>query len=132
MGIEPEAQEDRRTQRIFLGLIWESVLRDDLIFRSQLGGTYIPEHIYPSALPRPSPSGATRSPRSSRRFPGSSGWRTTTTTRRTDVYGLQFINQLEWLVGRKLLGEHNLQIKNRFYTEQEVRKHRARATGSTS
>ena len=41
---------------------------------------------------------------------------------RTDVYGLQFVNRLEWLPSGKLLGEHSLQIKDRFYTEQEVRK----------
>ena len=121
LGIAPEAQEDRRTERIFLGAIWESVLRDDLILRSQLGGTYIPEHISP-ALCRTQPDTCDTIPSEQQTYLHPAKWGNDNNHSRTDVYGLQFVNQLEWFSGSTRLGEHNIQIKDRFYTEQEVRK----------
>jgi hypothetical protein len=121
VGVEPEAQQDRHTQRIFLGAIWESVLRDDLILRSQVGGTYLPEHIYP-ALCRDEANNCDDVPAVIQTFPRRQLLSNADNHTRTDVYALQFINQLEWLADSKLLGEHNVSLKDRFYTEQEVRK----------
>jgi hypothetical protein len=121
LGTDPLAQEDRRTQRIFLGVIWESVLRDDLLLRSQVGGTYIPEHIYPSRC-RNEPELCDQIPSVIQTFPRQQRLQNNNNHTRTDVYALQFVNQLEWLVDRKVLGEHMLSLKDRFYTEQEVRK----------
>jgi hypothetical protein len=121
LGIAPEAQETRATQRIFLGVIWQSVLRDNLILKSQVGATYIPEHIFPQrciaepiACDHIASTIQTVAP--TQRFDNNNNHT------RTDVYGLQFVNQLDWFMERKILGEHNFQIKDRFYTEQEVRK----------
>jgi hypothetical protein len=121
VGVEPEAQQDRHTRRIFLGAIWESVLRDDLIFRSQAGGTHIPEHIFPS-LCRDEANRCDDVPAVIQTFPRRQLLQNADNHTRTDVYGLQFINQLEWLPESKFFGEHALSIKDRFYTEQEVRK----------
>jgi hypothetical protein len=120
VGIEPEAQEDRKTQRIFLGVIWESVLRDDLILRSQAAGTYLPEHIYP-ALCRNQPD-CDQIPATIQTFPRQQRLGNASSHTRTDVYGLHFVNAIEWLPSRKVFGEHSLQLKDRFYTEHEVRK----------
>ena len=46
-GVEPEAQERRLGRRLFTGLIWESLLSDSLVIRSQVGLTYFGEHIFP-------------------------------------------------------------------------------------
>jgi hypothetical protein len=121
LGIAPEAQEDRRTQRLFFGLIWESVLRDDLILRSQLGYTYIPEHIYPATC-RSNPDGCDQIPSYQQTFPRAQRWGNSNNHTLTDVKGLQFINGVEYFFENKLLGEHNLQVKDRFYTEKDMRK----------
>ena len=84
-------------------------------------------HLHPRAhLPRPLPHGARavrrRSPRSCRPSPGSNGSRTTTTTPAPTSTPSSSSTSSSGSVNRKLLGEHNLQIKDRFYTEREVRK----------
>jgi hypothetical protein len=121
VGVDPEAQEDRRTQRIFVGAIWESVLTDNLILRSQLGGIYLPEHIYP-ALCRSQPDTCDTIPSVTQTFPRAQKLANNNNHSRTDVYSFQFINQLEWFLSSKLLGEHNVSAKNRYYVEEEVRK----------
>ena len=102
------------TQRIFLGAIWESVLRDDLIFRSQVG-----RHPHPRAhLPRPLPQRARRPATTSRRYrrpsPAPSGCRTTTTTPAPTSTACSSSTSWSSSSPKKLLGEHNLQLKNRF------------------
>ena len=121
VGIAPEAQEDRKTQRIFLGAIWESVLRDDLIFRSQAGAIHIPEHIYP-ALCRNEPETCNDIVSVQQTFPRAQRLANSNNNSRTDLYSLQFINQLEYFMPKKLLGEHSFQLKTRFFTEKDVRK----------
>jgi hypothetical protein len=122
LGTDPDAQEDRTTRRLFYGLIWESLLRDDLILRSQVGYTHIPEHIFPSRCrTQPEvdcdsvPSITVTEPRAQRQDNNNNH-------SRTDVYGLQFVNQIDILPPWKLLGEHNIQLKDRFYTEKDERK----------
>jgi hypothetical protein len=121
LGVDQAAQEVRSTQRIFLGVIWNSVLKDNLLLKSQVGGTYIPEHIYPQrCLSQPVDCDHIPSTIQTLPYPARTGNNNNHT--RTDVYGLQFVNQLDWFPETHLLGEHNLSIKDRFYTEQEIRK----------
>ena len=45
------------------GLIWESLLSDSLVLRSQVAFMMpIPQHIYPAAVRRPSPSTCDHTP----------------------------------------------------------------------
>jgi hypothetical protein len=122
LGVDATAQEDRKTQRIFLGAIWESVLRDDLIFRSQAGAIHIPEHIYP-ALCRTDPDTCNDIPAEQQTVAPIRRWgNSNNATARTDLYSLQFINQLEYFMPIRVLGEHSFQIKSRFFAEKDVRK----------
>jgi hypothetical protein len=122
IGTDPDAQEDRDTQRLFGGLIWESLLRDDLIFRTQLGHTYLGEHIFPSRC-RTQGDSCYDIPSVVQTFPRRQLLNNPNRDHtQTDLFGWQFINQLDYLSGAKLLGEHNLKIKNTYYTEKDVRK----------
>jgi hypothetical protein len=121
LGIDQDAQEVRSTQRIFLGVIWNSVLKDNLLLKSQVGGTYIPEHIYPQRC-LSQPIDCEHIPSTIQTIPRQLRTGNNNNHTRTDVYGLQFINQLDWFPEGSFFGEHNLSIKDRFYTEQEIRK----------
>jgi len=120
VGVAPEAQEIRRTERIFLGMVWESLLRDNVILRSQVGGIYLPEHIYPSLCSQ-NPD-CDNVPSVMQTFPRTQRLQNDNNHTFTEVKSLQFVNQLDWYPEHRLLGEHNLEIKDRFYTEQEMRK----------
>jgi hypothetical protein len=121
LGIAPEAQETRSTQRLFWGLIWNSVLRDNVILKSQVGATYIPEHIYPQQC-LSNPINCDHIPSYSQTLAPTQKWGNDNNHSRTDVYALQLVNQIDWFPDGTFFGEHNLQIKDRFYTEQETRK----------
>jgi hypothetical protein len=123
LGIEKEAQQFRMGQRYMQGIIWESLLTDSLIFRSQVGYIQIPQTFYP-ALCRSQPIDCDHIPaivnvtnsRRTERQNNPDGHR------RDDLYSLQVNNQLEWFVESKGLGEHNITLKDRFYTEQDIRR----------
>jgi hypothetical protein len=122
VGIDATAQEDRKTQRIFLGAIWDSILRDDLIFSSRVGLINIPEHVYP-ALCRTDPDTCNHIPAETQTFPRTQRWGNSNNAHtRTDLYSLQLINMLEYFMPMRVLGEHSFQIKSRYFTEKDVRK----------
>ena len=54
-GISDAAQQDRLAQRYFVGVTWESLLTDKLLFRSQAGWTGFLQNINPAELPRGDP-----------------------------------------------------------------------------
>jgi hypothetical protein len=120
-GIAPEAQETRHTQRIFVGAIWEALLRDNLVMKNQVGAIYIPEHIYP-ALCDQEPVACDQVPSIMQTAPLTLKLQNDNNHSRTDVYSLQVVNSLDWFPEGRTLGEHAITLRNRFYTEQEVRK----------
>jgi hypothetical protein len=126
VGIDAQGQEDRNTQRIFLGTIWESVLTDNLIMRNQLGATFLPEHIFPARC-RDQKDTCDQIPSVQQTFPRAQRLDNATNHTRTDLYGLQLVTAFEYFLSSPSLGEHNFQLKNRFYTEQEIK--RASHTG---
>jgi hypothetical protein len=121
LGVDPQAQEDRRGQRVFQGLIWEALLKDDLILRSQVGFTTVPMHIYPSSC-ADDPVGCDHLPSVIQRFPRRQDLQNNGNHQRDDIYSLQFLNRLDWLFTSKRLGEHNVQLKDNFYAEQDIRR----------
>ena len=125
LGMAPEAQEDRKTQRIFGGLIWESVLRDDLIFRSQPGPTTSPST---SSRPRAErPETCNDIPAVQQTFPRDPALAPTATHRRPICSACS--SSTCWTIrASEVLGEHNLQIKNAYSPRRTSAKRPARGT----
>jgi hypothetical protein len=121
LGIAPEAQEIRFTQRWFGGLIWESLLSDKMLLRSQVGTTFIPEHIYPS-LCKTEPDECDHRIPYLQTSPRTQRWGNHNNHTLTDILSFQAVNHLDYFAESKLLGEHNFQLKDRFYTERETRR----------
>jgi hypothetical protein len=118
LGYERESQEDRRGQRYFVGMIWQSLLTDSLILRSQVSGTTVPQHIYPQQCN--SNPDCDNLPAVVNIFPKSLTLGNDTRHTRNDQYVFQFINRLEWFVSRKGIGEHSLEVKDSFYLENVI------------
>jgi hypothetical protein len=119
LGWEKDAQEDRRGQRYFSGLIWQSLLSDDLVFRSQAGFTTVPQHIFPHRC-QEAPIDCDHVVPIVQRLPVQQNLTNDTQHQRNDDYVFQFINRLEWFVSSKGLGEHNVQVKDNYYLERLV------------
>jgi hypothetical protein len=121
LGIDRDAQEDRRGRRLFQGLIWESLLTDSFVFRSQVGFTSVPMHIYPR-LCADRPVECDHIPAVVQRFPRRQESQNNSSHQRDDLYALQFQNRFNWFLADGPLGEHVIELKDNFYSEQDIRR----------
>jgi hypothetical protein len=142
LGTEADSQQNRRAGPSGLwGLIWEALLTDDLVFRSQVAYTQRPQYWYPIACEKgelgecditpgvinnqvPFGSSATRfeTVGTARGCDGTGDCSNGTAIphRRLDLYVWQAFNRLQYFVDSKALGEHSLVLKHQFYTEKEI------------
>jgi hypothetical protein len=123
-GVSSDAQQERQGMRLFDGLIWESLLTDNLVFRSQVGVTSIPQHIWPTTC-NAAPGSCDFVASLQEKTPPNQRlqlYGNNNNHERDDLYSFQTQNRLDWFVNSKSLGEHNLQLKNDFYTEREIRR----------
>ena len=138
LGVEQEAQQNRKAGLSGLwGLIWESLLTDELVFRSQAAFSKRPQYWYPWACEDGRLGDCDVTPGVINKFPrrveltgtavgctgtgecsGASG----VPHRRDDLYVYQTFNQLQYFLDSKALGEHSFVLKHQFYTEDEVQK----------
>jgi hypothetical protein len=119
-GVSAEAQQERQGVRLFQGLIWESLLSDTLVWRTQVGGTAIPQHIWP-VLCNTDPN-CDHIPSIEQKFPRRQFYGNNNNHQRDDLWSIQFQNRLDWFLATKALGEHNLQVRDDFYSELETRR----------
>jgi hypothetical protein len=131
LGIDRDAQEDRRGQRVFRGWIWESLLRTPAVpqpDRLHLGAdAHLPAAVRgPAHRVRPHP-------RHRPDLPQAQEWQNNSNHQRDDLYALQLQNDFKWYVSdRRFGGDHAVQIKDNFYGEQDIRRRAARATRSSN
>jgi hypothetical protein len=136
LGVEQEAQANRRAGPSGLwGLIWETLLTDNLVFRSQAAYSQRPQYWYPWLCEEGALGVCDSIPGRINRYPrrvesvgaaygcGGTGECTNgraSPHRRTDLYVWQAFNKLEYFLDSKIFGEHNIQLKDQFYTEKEI------------
>ena len=138
LGVLPEAQQNRKAGLSGLwGLIWESLLTDDLVLRSQAAYSRRPQYWYPRLCEGKAIGDCALEPGIINRFPrrvesnnaavGCAGTGECTASngvpyRREDLDVLQAANQIQWFLDSKSLGEHSLKLSHQFYTEKETRR----------
>jgi hypothetical protein len=123
LGYSKESQSTGRSQKYFTGLIWESLITDSLVFRSQVGYVWGASQFRPTSCLDDSVA--------CDHVPGVTQKVTKGLLRNTylgnaqldngnETMALQFINRLEFFVNSKVLGEHNFQLKNNFMTQKDI------------
>jgi hypothetical protein len=116
LGVLQDAQRFRLGRRGFTGLIWESLLRDNLVLRAQAGVRSIFSHVFPYAC-QDNPVECDHVPSVTNLFPRQQWLGNDNQHTRDDLFSLQTLTALEWFPRGRLLGEHSLTVKHRFYTE---------------
>ena len=119
-GVSWDAQQERQGVRLFQGLIWESLLSDTMVWRTQVGGTAIPQHLWPN-LCNTDPN-CDHVPSVEQRFPRRQLYGNNNNHQRDDLWSIQFQNRFDWFLSTRSLGEHNVQIKDDFYAELETKR----------
>jgi hypothetical protein len=120
-GVEDQAQRWRIGRRMFTGLIWESVLRDNLVMRAQGGVISLWSHVYPVQC-RDNPDACDHVPSyrqlGTAQFPREQWYGNDNQHARDDLFAVQSLAQVEWYPDRRLLGEHSVTLRHRYYTER--------------
>jgi hypothetical protein len=118
-GISDAAQQDRLAQRYFLGVTFESLLTDNLLFRSQVGWTAFLQDIYPSSCRWGDAATCEDIPNIRQKLPTTLEFGNAPKHDKQNLQSLQFINTLEYFLSTKSLGDHNFRLKDTVYIERD-------------
>ncbi len=123
LGVELDAQRTRHGFRFMQGLVWESILSDALVFRSQAGFIMIPQHMYPAQCDtNPSTCDHTPAVLVNGRRELRLGNLSSNPHERLDNYSIQFTNGLEYFIDQSFLGSHAIKLKQNFLAEQDIKR----------
>jgi hypothetical protein len=119
LGYNKDSQSEGRSRKYFFGLIWETLLTDSLVFRSQ--GSYITlaNHFFPERCVD-EPVDCDHYPQLVIKNPRAQYLQNANVHNRDDVYQFEFINRLEYFVASKAIGEHHFQLKDRAQQHREI------------
>jgi hypothetical protein len=119
LGSDASAQGRTFQHKYFTGLIWETLLTDWMVFRSQAGFIGIDGEVKPVSCFE-SPDTCDHTPTVLQRFPRNYRFGNRALRTRDEAYSLQFINRLEFFLNSKVFGEHHIQLKDNLITQQDV------------
>jgi hypothetical protein len=122
LGFDHDSQSTGRSRKYFSGLIWESVLTDALVFRSQAGIITLNNRFAPTSCSESPSTCDFIVPTVETNSPGQT-LNNATSHDANDVYSFQFINRLEYFANSKALGEHDVQVKDNLIGQQEINRH---------
>jgi hypothetical protein len=126
LGTSKEAQYDSHSKKYFAGLIWESVLTDSVVFRSQAGVAWANTENYPDRC-KTDPNCDFVSPtiQLQPNGPNSTGksllQNNSNTRNQTPGLFYQAVNRLEFFSNNKATGEHQVQLKDNLQLTTETR-----------
>jgi hypothetical protein len=121
LGYTEESQARHRSRNYFTGLIWESLLTDNIVFRSQAAVSNTERYTFPESCAQ-SPATCEFTPSIKQTFPKTILNGNSDQHERTRTYSFQFINRLEFFLNSSTFGEHNITLKNAFMTQNDVMK----------
>jgi hypothetical protein len=119
LGYTEESQARHRSRNYFSGLIWESLLTDNIVFRSQAAISNTERYTFPESCAI-SPETCQDVGSVKQTFPKTILTGNSDQHERSRTYSFQFINRLELFLNGGALGEHNITLKNAFMTQQDI------------
>jgi hypothetical protein len=120
LGYDHDSQSTGRSKKYFTGLIWESVLSDSVVFRSQAGIITLNNRFSPTRCLE-EPIQCNHIPATIETQPNQRQVLNNAMVRdANDVYSFQFVNRLEWFANSRALGEHTIQLKDNLIGQWEI------------
>jgi hypothetical protein len=120
-NVTRDAQRRFESHNHFSGLIWESLLTDNIVFRSQVGVSDVERHGWPNSCDDTPDTCDFKPATRINSFRGFAGKNLTdgngTLHERSRTYSFQFTNRLEFFLNNKLLGEHHVTLKNWYMSQ---------------
>ncbi len=118
LGYAADAQGRHRSRNYFTGLIWESILTDNIVFRSQVGYSHNQRHTFPESCVA-DPANCDFTPSFAQTFPSRLRSGNLDTHELAGTFSLQFVNRLELFLDHKVLGEHHIQLKDHYVRQSD-------------
>ncbi len=115
-GVEQDAQAKRDHLDGMIGVIWESMLTDTLLFRSQVGVQRFWEETAPERC-RTSPEDCDHINPVTQSFPRAQTLQNFGSHEQRIRQTIEFINKFEWFGSSKVLGDHNVKLQNTYFVE---------------
>jgi hypothetical protein len=119
LGTADDAQRNFQSRNYFSGLIWESLLTDNLILRSQVGVSNTERHGWPQSC-ETDPGHCDFIPSQLQTFPSRLVYGNANLHDRTRTYSFQAVNRLELFAQGRAVGEHHFQLQDFFMTQGDV------------
>jgi hypothetical protein len=119
LGFDKDAQEYSRQHKTFTGLIWESLLSDAIVFRSQVGVADANSRNTPYTCDD-NPEGCDYISAIKQTFPKSYTYGNAINHSASDGRFFQFVNRLEFFANSKALGDHDVQLKDNLMLQQDT------------
>jgi hypothetical protein len=119
LGTDPDAQGRTFQHKYFTGLIWETLLTDWMVFRSQAGLIGTTNDIRPVSCFE-DPENCDHTPTTLQRFPRNYRYGNRANRTADETFSLQFINRLEFFLNSKIFGEHHIQLKDQLLTQRDI------------
>ena len=120
-GITRESQTRAKSYKYFTGLIWDALLSDTILFRSQLGMVRTIGDYYPTSC-LDDPDRCDHIAPVIQRLPRTQTLYNATTHDRNELLSFQFINRLGIFWSRPGFGEHDIQLTDNLITQNTVDK----------
>ncbi len=119
LGFADDAQGRHRSRNYFMGVIWESLLTDNIVFRSQAGYIHNQRHTFPE-LCVTDPDNCDHVASTAQIFPARLVTGNLNIHERLSTYSLQFANRIEMFYSSKFFGEHHFQLKDHYVRQSDV------------
>jgi hypothetical protein len=115
-GTDDDAQRKRERTAFYQGLTFESLVRDNLFFKSQIGFGVRQEGQSPQSC-LIDEEACQNTPALVQTRPQTLNLRNWNTLSLDDIKQIEFVNEVQWFLNSKLLGDHAIKLQSRYYTQ---------------
>jgi hypothetical protein len=113
---EPDAQRKRERTAFYQGLTFESLVRDNLFFKSQIGFGLRQEMQAPQGCLEDALNCLHATPMVQSISP-TVNYGNYSLLQLDDIKQIEFVNELQWFLNSKVFGDHAIKIQSRYYTQ---------------
>jgi hypothetical protein len=113
---DDDAQRKRERTAFFQGFTFESLVRDNLFFKSQIGFGLRQEGQSPQSC-LTDEVGCLHTPAVVQTLPQTLNLANYNLVQQDDIKQVEFVNEIQWFLNTKTLGDHAIKLQSRYYSQ---------------
>ena len=116
LATDDDAQRKRERTAFYQGVTFESLVRDNLFFKSQIGFGLRQEGQSPQSC-LVDPVGCLHTPAVVQTIPQTINLANYNLLQQDDIKQIEFVNEVQWFLNSKTFGDHAIKVQSRYYTQ---------------